>query len=50
MAKCIRKDDQIRRVSDEKAAKLVKEGWHLTSKGAWKSAGRPALEKDGDDV
>lgn len=42
--KCIRdkSTDTIRRVSDEKAAELVAKGpWKYTSKGAWKSAGRP---------
>lgn len=43
--KCIKNDttEQVVRVSDDEAAKTIKssKGWHYTSKGAWKAAGRP---------
>lgn len=44
--KCIRKTvddvDQVRRVSDDAAARMVgHEGWHYVSRSVWKRAGRP---------
>lgn len=43
--KCVRRVDRfsnrVIRVPNEVATELVESGqWHLTSKGAWKSAGR----------
>jgi hypothetical protein len=36
MAKCVRKDKEVRRVSDEKAAALVKQGWQYCSKSEYR--------------
>ena len=35
--KTIKKDEVIKRVSDDKAAELVRDGWSYTSKTEWKT-------------
>lgn len=34
--KCVKKDEQIKRVSDEEAAKMVTKGWEYCPKAEWK--------------
>lgn len=47
MAKCVilfaanMGDAAVKRVSDDEAAKLVKDGWKYCDKTTWKSLGRP---------
>ena len=36
--KCVSKDLQVRRVSNEQAERLVLEGWYYVNKGAWKQS------------
>jgi len=40
--KCVQHGEEVRRVSDEKAEKLVKsgQGWKYTNKQNWKEKGR----------
>lgn len=34
--KCIKKENEIKRVDDNTAHEMVKEGWEYTSKSEWK--------------
>ena len=45
--KCVRKGTSVRRVSNGHAKQLVKQGWSTTTKGKWKSVGRPPRGKEG---
>lgn len=51
MAKCMLNvvdHETVIRVSDRESMRLLKTGlWDYTSKGKWKSAGRPKLVRDG---
>jgi len=38
--KCVKKDGEIKRVSNEKAAELVEAGWEYCPKSEWKVAKR----------
>ena len=43
--KTIKKDEVIKRVSDDKAAELVRDGWFYTSKTEWKTLVRDVNKK-----
>lgn len=43
--KTIKKDEVIKRVNDEKAAGLVRDGWSYTSKSEWKTLVRDINKK-----
>ena len=43
--KTIKKDEVIKRVSDEKAVSLVRDGWSYTSKSEWKTLVRDINKK-----
>ena len=44
--KCVKKDEKVIRVEDEKARKLVEfEGWKYCPKSEWKATGRKRCEK-----
>lgn len=43
--KTIKKDEVIKRVSDDKAALLVRDGWSYTSKSEWKTLVRDINKK-----
>jgi len=43
--KTIKKDEVIRRVSDDKAAELARDGWSYTSKTEWKTLVRDVNKK-----
>ena len=43
--KTIKKDEVIKRVSDDKAASLVRDGWSYTSKSEWKTLVRDINKK-----
>lgn len=43
--KTIKKDEVIRRVSDDKAESLVRDGWSYTSKSEWKTLVRDINKK-----
>ena len=39
--KCMKKDGQFKRVSDQIAALLAKQGWVYCPRWEWKAAGKP---------
>lgn len=43
--KTIKKDEVIKRVSDDKAVSLVRDGWSYTSKSEWKTLVRDINKK-----
>lgn len=43
--KTIKKDEVIKRVSDDKAVELVRDGWSYTSKTEWKTLVRDVNKK-----
>jgi len=40
--KCIKKENEVKRVKDIDAFKMVKEGWEFCKKSEWKNGGRVA--------
>lgn len=44
--KCVKKNDKVRRVKDEKATALVNGGWTYCPKSNWKIQERPADETE----
>ena len=44
--KCIKKGDEIKRVQDKQALKMIKEGWGYCPKSDWKKKGRVLAKED----
>jgi len=44
--KCVKKNDKVRRVKDEKASDLVDNGWAYCPKTNWKIQERPEDEQE----
>lgn len=42
--KCIKKENEVKRVKDETAFRMVKEGWSFCKKSEWKTGGRVATK------
>jgi len=44
--KCIKKENEVKRVKDETAFRMVKEGWSFCKKSEWKTGGRVATKAE----
>ena len=44
--KCVKKGDEVKRMWEDKASKLVDQGWAYCSKSEWKKSGKIVVKEE----